>query len=148
MGRSPLFYSIVKPVFHLEPIEPLSNIFKFTYGNNECNMNEHIQIHISEPILIKITSSIYNPPILERSCSVYNGYEDVFPKIDNVYSIVSATRYTFCNQYSNNIPFSYDILDIKNSNSDYYSTFCIRTDGLVLNNESFTPRGIINIVLV
>jgi hypothetical protein len=81
------------------------------------------------------------PPLLERSCSIYRRAEDHFPDDLTTYRVVKAIRHRFCNQHSSGRPFYYDILEVENVDDRYYTTFCLRTDGAILNLESLSLRG-------
>lgn len=144
MGRSPSFSSYVRPIPDQKELIELNNIFTFIFSNGTITQyedgSESVLNDISQ-IYIKIIYSEYEPQILERSCSVYKKEEDNFPRIGRIYRISSAIIYNFSNEYSSNKTFYYKVLELQNIEDDYYTTFCLRTDGVVLNNESFTKRG-------
>jgi len=73
--------------------------------------------------------------MIERSCSVYYGVEEPFPIVDTVYRIQGAERIVF------DLGFEYDVLYIRSLSPDRFCTWCVRTDGIVLNAESLQVRG-------
>lgn len=144
MGRSPFFADYVKPTSSMRVISSLEEYFNSCMSAISFKEIDNISVGVKTPTnkaVLLIGASVYNPPLLERSCSVYRGYEDSFPNPDTEYLIIGVRTYTFCNQHSSNIPFSYHVLEVAHPDPKMFSTFCIRTDGLVLNQESFTPRG-------
>ena len=143
MGRSPFFADCVKPTPKKEVITPLEEYFDLCMSSISHKETDDISVGVRVPlkVYIHIGESIYSPPLLERSCSVYRGLEDSFPDKNTEYRITGVRNYTFCNKYSTNEPFNYHVIEIAHPDPTMFSTFCIRTDGLVLNHESFTPRG-------
>lgn len=78
---------------------------------------------------------IITGPMIERSCSVYYGVEEPLPLIGTVYRIQGAERILF------DRGFEYDVLYVRSLSPDRFCTWCVRTDGIVLNAESLQVRG-------
>lgn len=143
MGRNPLFAEHVVPIHTKKVIPELERIFSFFFQTGEIAFYDDTHIAtITKPIYLRIfDSERIHIPFLERSCSIYRKMEDHFPEEKNSYRVVNAIRYKFCNRHSENTPFEYHILEIVNTDMEYYTTFCIRTDGAILNLESLSLRG-------
>lgn len=143
MGRNPLFAEHVIPIHTKKTIPELESIFSVFFQTGEIVFHDDAHIAtISKPIYLSISGSDHAKiPFLERSCSVYRKTEDYFPEEKNIYQIVNAIRYKFCNRHSGNKPFEYHVLEIVNTDMECYTTFCIRTDGAILNLESLSLRG-------
>lgn len=73
--------------------------------------------------------------MIERSCSVYYGVEEPLPIIGTAYRIQGAERVVF------DRGFEYDVLYVRSLSPDRFCTWCVRTDGVVLNAESLQVRG-------
>jgi hypothetical protein len=74
--------------------------------------------------------------------------EDYFPEKESIYQITSATKYKFKNKYSWGEPFFYHVLELQNTDDSFYTTFCLKTDGAILNVESLSLRGYVSKVMV
>lgn len=154
MGRSPFFAEHVKPIKNnREILQELDDIFCyfFAIGNVVCYEDNNVAT-IDDPhdkIYLRIIQSEHDPlPVLERSCSIYRKTGDDFPEKDSIYQIHSASKYKFKNKHSIGEPFYYNVLELRNVDCDLYATFCIKTDGAVLNIESMSLRGYISKVMV
>lgn len=153
MGRSPFFADHVKPVQTKNSLQDLDDIFHyfFNVGKKEYydDNTETAKITNNEKIYLRVIQSEYSQtPLLERSCSIYRKLEDHFPDKDNIYYVSSVCKYKFNNQYSGNEPFEFDVLELKNIDERYYTTFCVKTDGAILNIESLSLRGYISKLVV
>lgn len=144
MGRNPLYADYVVPI-HCKPSLPdLEDLFALFFRLGEVGYyDDDDQVAtLPQPIYLRILQSEYmHLPLLERSCSVYRKVEDYFPKEQHLYQVVAAVRHRFRNQYSGHQPFEYRVLEIVNTDPEYHTTFCIRTDGALLNLESLSLRG-------
>lgn len=111
-------------------------------GNNVVEMGDGCRgVHISGNATIRFYCTMYDPPLtLERSCSAYHGLEIAFPEPNTEHPIASVVEHTFSNIHSDYKPFIYKVMELEPSGDDY-PTFVIRTDGAVLNAESFSIRG-------
>lgn len=136
---------------HVRPVEPraanevLAGVFDYFFREGDVAFYDD-DTHVAElekvVVRIRIHRSERVPaPLLERSCSIYRREEDHFPTKDAVYRVRRAVRHLFCNEHSSHHPFRYDLLEVENVEDRYYTTFCIRTDGAVLNIESLSLRG-------
>lgn len=125
MGRCPNFESLVRFI----PINISSTIY------TELENLFKNQIH---DVFILFKHIQFDPPILDRSCSIYYGIEDHFPNEESLYKIKNKIKYTF-NQQDNN--FEYNIFELESLIPSSFITFCLRTDGELLNIESFQSRG-------
>jgi hypothetical protein len=146
MGRSPVFHNHVRPV--PERLDnKVSLILKNIYNENKCITEYDQDGLIMSNIIkfpfphIKIVETFRSPPRLDRSCSVYFGVEEYFPQGGSIYDVIGCERYQFNNQYSDNNTFYYDILLLQHIDPQYHLTYCIRTDGEILNIESLASRG-------
>jgi len=154
MGRSPFYSEHVKPLKKKPVLQDLDDLFCYFFAVGETVLYEDntrvatIDQNIDN-LYIRIIQSEYTPlPVLERSCSVYRKMEDHFPEKDSIYRIKSALKYSFKNKHSYGEPFSYHVLEISNINNDVYTTFCLSTDGAILNIESLSVRGYVSKVMV
>lgn len=154
MGRSPFYSEHVKPLKTKPILQDLDDLFCYFFAVGEISFYEdNTQVATIDDNLdklyIQIVHSEYTPlPVLERSCSIYRKMEDHFPEKNNIYQIKSATKYKFKNKHSLGEPFSYHVLEISNVNDNFYTTFCLKTDGAVLNIESLSVRGYVSKVMV
>lgn len=144
MGRSPYFTRHVRPIEPRAANEALGIVFDHFFRVGEVAFYED-NTRVAEPeksARIRIQQSEHaQTPTLERSCSVYRRREDYFPSKEAVYRVRRAVRHMFCNEHSAHTPFWYDLLEVENEDDRYYTTFCVRTDGAILNVESLTLRG-------
>ena len=154
MGRSPFYAEHVKPLKRKETLQDLDDLFCYFFAVGDISSYEDdtqmatIDSNVDN-LYIQIIQSEYTPlPTLERSCSIYRKMEDHFPEKDNIYQIVSATKYQFRNKYSWGEPFSYHVLELRNMDDNFYTTFCLKTDGAILNIESLSIRGYVSKVMV
>lgn len=146
MGRSPFYAEHVKPVEPRPVLYDLDSIYSYFFeqGDVACYEDGTQVATLTDDLYVKISKCHHSKlPVLERSCSIYRKLEDNFPDSNdnNIYKIKTAIRYVFCNKYSNDQPFVYQILELTNVNDDYYTTFCVKTDGAILNIESLSLRG-------
>lgn len=145
MGRSPFYAEYVRPVTPKPVLQDLDMAFSsiFKIGDVAFYDDTHVAT-IHKPLYIRIMKSEHcRLPMLERSCSIYRKMEDYFPKKENIYQVRAAIRHRFRNHYSGGKVFEYNVLEIVNVDNDYYTTFCIKTDGAILNIESLSLRGYI-----
>lgn len=154
MGRSPFYAEYVKPLKRKETLQDLDDLFCYFFAVGEISSyDDDTQMAIIDGdvdnLYIRIIQSEYTPlPTLERSCSIYHKMEDHFPEKENIYQIISATKYRFKNKYSWDEPFFYHVLELQNMDDNVYTTFCLKTDGAILNIESLSLRGYVSKVMV
>lgn len=154
MGRSPFYSEHVKPLKKKETLQDLDDLFCYFFAVGDVSSYEdQTQMAIingdDDNLYIRIIQSEYTPlPTLERSCSIYRKTEDHFPEKENIYQITSATKYQFKNKYSWGEPFFYHVLELRNMDDNVYTTFCLKTDGAILNIESLSLRGYVSKVMV
>lgn len=154
MGRSPSFAEHVRPIRPKETIRELDDLFCYFFAVGEVVAYEDgtqaatIDGSVDNLYVRFIQSEYSMLPVLERSCSIYRKIDDHFPEKENIYRIVSAIRYRFKNKHSLGETFFYDVLELQNIKDEYYTTFCIKTDGSVLNIESLSVRGSVRQVMV
>lgn len=154
MGRSPFYAEHVKPLKKKELLQDLDDLFCYFFAVGEISSyDDNTQITTIDSnvdnLYLRVIQCEYIPlPVLERSCSIYRKIEDYFPEKQKIYQIISATKYQFKNKYSWHEPFSYHVLELRNIDENYYTTFCLKTDGAVLNIESLSVRGYITKVMV
>jgi len=146
MGRSPFFAIHVKPLQKKNIIPELEDIFEYFFKMGEVVYYEddtQTATLRNENVYVRITHSHHTPILtLERSCSTYQKLEDHFPEKQHTYQVTSAIRYKFKNKHSwGGEPFYYHVLELQNTDDNYYTTFCIKTDGAILNIESMSLRG-------
>lgn len=144
MGRSPFYAEHVRPIKKNKPIKELEEIFSYFFQSGDIIVYEDdIQVAtLKSDVCLEIMESQQTLlPILERCCSIYRKREDYFPEKDKIYRINSAIIYRFCNKHSEYKPFEFHVLELENINKDYYTTFCLMTDGSLLNLESLSLRG-------
>lgn len=146
MGRSPFFYDFIRPV-PLRSNPNFQDLFNtiISDGNISDKYYNDFNAHPKSNVYIKVGNVSFDPPLLDRSCSVYRGVEDHFPETNNIYKINRAVRIKFSNEFTNNTEITYDFFEVSNIDTtfNYFTTFCIRTDGTVLNIESLNIRGYI-----
>lgn len=147
MGRNPYYARYVRPIPPRPLVDELSGVFEQFFRVGDVAFYED-DTRIAEMerrmgvVRIRITRSEHAPtPVLERSCSIYRRMEDHFPTKDATYRVRRAIRHLFRNEHSSFLPFWYDLLEVENEDDRYYTTFCIRTDGAILNLESLSLRG-------
>ena len=147
MGRNPFYMRHVKPILPRATVVPLGEVFDHFFRVGDVVFYED-DTQVAElerrlgVVRIRIPRSEHVPtPLLERSCSIYRKMEDHFPSKEDVYRVRRAIRHMFCNEHSLNRPFWYDVLELENEDDRYYTTFCIKTDGAILNIESLSLRG-------
>lgn len=144
MGRSPFYAEHVKPVDQRPVLHDLDSVFSYFFqqGTIVSYQDGTRVATLSDDLYIKILQSQHSKlPVLERSCSIYRKLEDNFPDRDNIYRVQSAIHYVFCNKHSDDQPFVFQVLELTNLDHDYYTTFCVKTDGAILNIESLSLRG-------
>jgi len=154
MGRSPFYSENVRPLKEKPVLQDLDDLFCYFFAVGETVFYEDnarvatIDSNMDN-LYIRIIQSEYVPlPTLERSCSIYRKMEDHFPEKDSIYRIKSAMKYSFKNKHSRGEPFSFHVLEISNINDNLYTTFCLKTDGAILNIESLSVRGYVSKVMV
>lgn len=145
MGRNPFYAEHVRPTMSKPVLKDLDTVFSYFFNMGEVVFYDDTHVAtINKPLYIRIMKSEHcHLPVLERSCSIYRKMEDYFPRKENIYQVKAAIRYRFQNHYSENNVFEYNVLEIVNVDNDYYTTFCIKTDGAILNIESLSLRGYI-----
>ena len=154
MGRSPFYAEYVKPLKKRETLQDLHDIFCYFFAVGLVSFyDDNTQMATidrkDDNLYIRIIHSEHTPlPALERSCSIYRKKEDHFPEKDSIYQIISATKHQFKNKYSWGEPFSYHVLELCNTDDSFYTTFCLKTDGAILNVESLSLRGYVSKVMV
>jgi len=154
MGRSPFYAEHVKPLKKKEILQDLNDLFCyfFAVGEISCYDDGSQMATIDTAIdnlYVRIIHSEYTPlPTLERSCSIYLKMEDHFPEKENLYRITSATKYQFQNKHSWGERFAYHVLELRNINDNVYTTFCLSTNGAILNIESLSVRGYVSKIMV
>lgn len=154
MGRSPFYAKYVKPLKKKDILQDLDDLFCYFFAIGVISYyDDNTQMATIDDnvdnLYIRIIQSEYTPmPTLERSCSIYRKMEDHFPEKESIYQIISATKYQFKNKYSWGEPFSYHVLELSNINGNLYTTFCLKTDGAILNIESLSLRGYVSKVMV
>jgi len=156
MGRSPTWYQYVDPlaprphVEHLGLTAHFDAIIPTTTDEPTVNAGDPAVAFSASPDLHHLrfrVTSVTGLPMevvaelgLGRSCSTYGYDEDPAPDGDGkvVYTIESACRYRFLDARKT---FSsvYDVFYIKHPSPSTLCTWALRTDGLVLNIESFEP---------
>lgn len=150
MGRSPFFAEYVRPIHPKPVLRVLDDVFSYFFNRGDIAFYDESQVAtIRGQVYICITESEHNRiPLLERSCSIYRKMEDYFPTGGSIYRVRSAIRYKFRNRHSGNRVFEYNVLELANLDTEYFTTFCIKTDGAILNIESLSLRGYANKVNV
>lgn len=154
MGRSPLYAEYVKPMTQKDKLPILDDIFCYFFAVGDITTyDDGTQMATidskAENMYIRVIQWEHTPsPLLERSCSIYRKMEDRFPQIETIYQVISAIQYCFQNKHSGGVPFTYHVLELRNTNHRFYTTFCLKTDGAILNLESLTVRGHVSKVMV
>ena len=155
MGRSPFYTDYVKPLAQKDKLQLLDDIFCYFFAVGDISSYDDGTLmattdgKTNNKLYIRIIKWEHTPsPLLERSCSVYQKMEDRFPEPENIYEVLSAIKYCFQNKHSGNKPFTYHVLELRNTNHRFYTTFCIKTDGALLNLESLTVRGYVSQVVM
>lgn len=155
MGRSPFYAEYVKPLKKKDTLQDLDDIFCYFFAVGLVSFYDDntqmatIDNNKDNHLYLRIIQSEYTPlPTLERSCSIYRRMEDHFPEKDSIYQIISATKHQFKNKHSWGEPFSYHVLELSNMDDNLYTTFCLKTDGAILNIESLSLRGYVSKVMV
>lgn len=154
MGRSPFYAEHVKPMKKKTILQDLDDLFCYFFAVGEITTyDDNSQMAVIDSsvdnLYLRIIQSEYQMlPTLERSCSIYRKIEDHFPEKERIYQLTSATKYQFQNKYSWGEPFSYHVLELRNIDENYYTTFCLKTDGAILNIESLSVRGYVSKVMV
>lgn len=150
MGRSPFYAQHVVPIPTRSSLKELEDVFKFMFQQGRVVVyDDDAKVSTpSTPIYIRLLDSKTCPkPTLERCCSVYRKMEDHFPSNNSVYKVCSAILYRFHNRHSQHRPFEYHVLEVAHQDDNYYTTFCVRTDGAILNLESLSLRGYVSDVV-
>lgn len=157
MGRSPIFCKYVQ--YHPYSIlsSDLSNLFQQACTIQEEHMDPFGIIAYSpctffkmHPVRLRITEIIIPPcitfdlskPIMERCCSTYGKHDHYFPKQDEIYHIIAAEKYRLMSGHV------YDIFVVMFHDNNSIITWVLRTDGVVLNAESFQVRGKVDIEIL
>lgn len=142
MGRSPFFMEQVRPeLAHHDEFPSFLQSWFDKWMTNATELGDGCRGVKVQGMSIRFLETNYEPPLrLERSCSVYRGVEVSFPISESEYPITAAIQYTFRNKHSNFQPFVYNIIEVKGLQG-LFPTFVVRTDGAILNCESFTLRG-------
>lgn len=70
--------------------------------------------------------------------------EESCPSEGLVYHITRGTRYRFPDGDRPGFFFTYDVFYVQHPSDDTMCTWALRTDGLVLNIESFQPVAIVD----
>lgn len=154
MGRNPLYADYVKPLAKKDLLQDLDDLFCYFFAAGKIiSYDDGVQTAVidskADRMYVRILQSEHTPlPTLERACSVYRKAEDRFPKKESIYQIVSATKYQFQNEYSAGEPFTFHVLELRNTDPRFYTTFCLKTDGAILNLESLSVRGYASKVMV
>lgn len=147
MGRSPFYAQHVVPIPTRTSLKELEDVFKFLFQQGRVVVyDDDTKVSTpSTPIYIRLLDSKTCPkPTLERCCSIYRKKEDHFPSNNSVYKVHSAILYRFQNRHSQHRPFEYHVLEVAHQDDNYYTTFCVRTDGAILNLESLSLRGYVS----
>lgn len=154
MGRSPFYAEHVRPLKKKQIMQDLDDLFCYFFAVGDVSFYDDNTQSATidnnlDKIYIQIIQSEYTPlPILERSCSIYRKIEDHFPEKTSIYELTSALKYKFKNKHSWGENFSYHVLELKNVDKNYYTTFCLKTDGAILNIESLSLRGYVSKIIV
>lgn len=152
MGRNPFYAEHIRPLKNRPVIQDLDDIFCYLFAVGDISNFDELQVaYLGEwdDLYLRLIQCEYLPtPVLERSCSIYRKQEDRFPEMSSIYKVKSATHYKFRNQHSLQEPFVYNVLEVVNIDDECYTTFCLRTDGAILNVESLSLRGYVNKVMV
>ena len=127
MGRSPFFFEQVRFVDFAD--EPAMSFLQNFCREEFHHRNEvYLRIDRVDPIL----SDDFR---MERSCSTYGHSEIYLPSPGEVYRIASIDRYVFPG-------FTYDMLTLEAADHENrMPSFMLRSDGMILNRESFEARG-------
>lgn len=151
MGRSPFYAQHVVPIPTRSIVKELEDVYDYIFQHgNVTTYEDDTKVSIaSTPIYIQVIHSQKNPlTTLERSCSVYRKMEDHFPHSKNIYKVRCALSYCFQNRHSYFQPFEYRVLEVTHMDENYHTTFCVRTDGAILNLESLSLRGHVSHVTI
>lgn len=151
MGRNPFYAQHVVPIPTRSVLKELEDVYEFLFQHgNIVSYDDDTKVSKpSTPIYIRVLHTQQcHPPLLERSCSIYRKMEDRFPLTESIYEVRCALSYTFTNRHSHFKPFEYRVLELTHMDQDYYTTFCVRTDGAILNLESLSLRGYVSDVAV
>lgn len=153
MGRSPFYAQHIRPLKNNNVMEDLHDIFTYLFAVGEVSSFDDVQIAYMgewDELYVSVLQSDYSPCplVLERSCSVYRKQEDHFPDVQSIYKIKSAIKYKFRNKHSLQEAFYYHVIELTNIDDELYTTFCLRTDGAILNLESLSLRGYVKKVMV
>lgn len=140
----------VKPIQKKTALKELNDLFNYFFAVGDIKTyDDNTKVATTpEKIYIRIVKSEYAPPpiVLERSCSIYQKkMEDYFPLKESIYEITSVFKYKFNNKHGS---FGFNVVELCNIDDDYYTSFCIKTDGAVLNIESLSLRGYISKIVV
>jgi hypothetical protein len=126
MGRPPSFYDIVSPIPMFDSTLPAlrsGDVFRIVESDSIQPFNS------------------LKPPIFERACSTYGYREDVFPVRGRMYIVKCVHDIHFDNK---NGTFHYIVYECAPLHRPcMMCTWVLRNDGVVLNLESFTYRGIV-----
>lgn len=129
MGRSPFFEDHVRfvPFRNTPELESLRLLC-------EDSRHDNLYIRIDKMYFENHLSTLDMLP-MERSCSTYGLRELYLPVQGEEYKIAGVEHYHFG-------AFQYDMIAIQ-SPKNRMATFMIRSDGMLMNIESFEPRGYI-----
>jgi len=163
MGRSPNWYMYVDPVERLEPNGmgvDLDDVFRSSLDpalvREEAEEETPAGISLfADPIVAASPSPFPEDRVLlvtdtqpipvewvanigiMRACSTYGMHEDAYPEIGRTYRIAQACRYRFRKGHT------YDVFYVTSTEPRTLCTWALRTDGVVLNVESFQPLCLI-----
>jgi hypothetical protein len=129
MGRSPFFHLYIEPILPRDPITCLQNLKE---GQTVVFPSKTFTI---APILRSNTG-------IERSCSSYGKAEVYLPYLDMEYVVGSAYSMKITN---NRGVFQHNILELLSTDPNSENTWLLTTEGHILNCESFSLRGVIEI---
>lgn len=86
-------------------------------------------------------------PRMERSCSTYGIPESEMPIPGVAYRVDAMETYSFDNRHGK---FEYRVwyVNFQEEETKKFISWALREDGLLLNIESFSPRGWVSVVVV
>jgi hypothetical protein len=129
MGRSPFFHLYIEPILPRDPISCLQNLKE---GQTVVFSSQNFRV---APILQSNT-------VIERSCSSYGKAEVYLPYLDMQYVVGSAYRMKITNHQG---VFQHNIVELLSNDPNSENTWLLTTEGHILNCESFSLRGVIEI---
>jgi len=147
MGRSPIWYKHVVPVPRLSvnddrwdrvfesctvslPFEPASSLFyEPVVAVARTPFPSDLRFRVREILDVPIEVGLI------RNCSSYGFTQELMPMIGLLYTITDAHRYRLPDGTM------YDVFYVDHPDPDTQCAWMVRTDGLILNLESFQPLG-------